>query len=91
MQHMELLAQVHDSILFQYPIDKIPEMAKAIHTMRDYMNPELEYHGRTFRIETDMKVGKSWGDMKEVPITGKAFDTMKNLEKTIGEEIVGLA
>lgn len=57
-----LKAQVHDSILSQYPIVErdywIPKMMECCR------NP-IEVHGRTLRIPVDAKAGPSWGDMKK--------------------------
>lgn len=78
MAEVEILAQVHDSILFQYPYYKgdvlaAPRnLAKCILYIADYLNPELEYNGRRFKIKSDLKVGTIWGTMKEVEIGTEA-------------------
>ena len=61
---IDLLAQVHDSILLQVPItcmtntDLFPGVRDRVY---DYVSPELTYNGRKFQIATDMKVGLNWG------------------------------
>lgn len=60
---MELLAQVHDSVLTQIPIKvlrAITQLDTIIRTCYNYLSPELEYNGRKFKIPTDMKVGLNW-------------------------------
>ena len=65
MRPLRLGAQVHDSILTQYPIagpwGTWEEMAQAISRMAEHLNPELEYGGRKFRIGSEVKVGINWG------------------------------
>lgn len=61
--NIDLLGQVHDSILFQFPISllKFPDsVRKLIEKIYAYLSPELEYFGRKFRIATDAKVGFNW-------------------------------
>lgn len=54
---VELLTQVHDSLLFQIPeteLHLIDEVQKA-------MENEITIEGRTFVVPTDAKVGRGWG------------------------------
>jgi len=62
---VEILAQVHDSVVIQYPEDAsaIAEVGRIIGT--DYMNPLCTYNAREFYIATTMKVGRDWGNMVE--------------------------
>jgi DNA polymerase I-like protein with 3'-5' exonuclease and polymerase domains len=57
-----LKAQVHDSILAQWRAGRNDIRNEAIAAMN---NPVI-IHGRTLRIPTDLKVGNSWGTMKEL-------------------------
>ena len=61
--NLDVLAQVHDSILMQVPIAVIcsPEFKRVQETVFDYVSPELSYNSRTFKIATDMKIGLTWG------------------------------
>jgi hypothetical protein len=61
--NIDVLAQVHDSILFQVPIEialsnRFLEVQARVF---DYCSPELAYNGRHFKIATDMKIGLNWG------------------------------
>jgi hypothetical protein len=78
MHKLEMLMQVHDSLLLQYPImsttaDGIDVydfrgMAEAILQCCGYLNPTMTYSQRSFQIETELKVGTCWGEMVEVEI-----------------------
>lgn len=61
--NVDILAQVHDSILLQIPVEVIT--SGAFDTLQklvyDYVSPELSYGGRSFRIRTDAKIGLNWG------------------------------
>jgi hypothetical protein len=67
---MELGAQVHDSLMLQYPVPVDSrgwdDMAAFCLRVKEYMRPELEYSGYKFRLNSDLKVGISWGSMKEM-------------------------
>lgn len=65
----QLLAQVHDSLLTQYLSRDFNAMARyCIKLGRDYMRPVIDY-GDPFQLKTDLKVGFSWGKLKDVPLT----------------------
>ena len=96
MRYLELLAQTHDSITFQYPLslegnspnayeDMTRKMAMAIKQTCDYLNPTLEYHARKFQIANEVKVGFSWGEMEEVDaettVTGLADQLLEVCRK----------
>jgi uncharacterized LabA/DUF88 family protein len=76
---VEILAQVHDSVVIQYPEDTaaIAEVGRIIGT--DYMNPLCQYNAREFHIRTTMKVGRDWGNMIECDWTADAIN------KALGE------
>ncbi|PCJ26724.1 MAG: hypothetical protein COA94_04825 [Rickettsiales bacterium] len=66
----ELLAQVHDSLLGQSPLDgDYAKMARVFKTIGDYMEPTIEYGGREFTIQNELKVSTdNWRDGVEVDI-----------------------
>lgn len=69
--NVDLLAQVHDSVLLQVPIRAIMERHNfewLREKVRDYMGSELCYSNRTFQIASDYKFGLNWG----------SFDKEKN-------------
>lgn len=89
MEPLELDCQVHDSIDGQYDDPQTDEQyinfAKAIIRCREHMNPVMQYGGREFIIETDLKIGYNWGHMVEVPIYTNLDDMVKSLRKGINE------
>ena len=82
MDKIEFLAQVHDSILFQYPIKDLQDFARAVFRCRDHLNPTMHYSGRDFTIKTDMKIGLNWRDMKGIEI-GSSIDRLAKRISTI--------
>lgn len=62
-ENFDLLAQVHDSILIQEPVDDWERIARlSIKLGLEYMSPTLQYSGREFNIDTDLKIGLDWGE-----------------------------
>lgn len=64
---LKIKNQVHDSGVFQLDIilnrEGFASAARCIRKIAfEYLNPELEYGGRKFRIRTDLKIGRHWGD-----------------------------
>ena len=57
----ELLAQVHDSVLLQVPVELAPSLPDLFEACDQKLSPTLCYNGREFRIATDAKVGFNWG------------------------------
>lgn len=74
---MELGAQVHDSLMLQYPVPvysrEWDDLASFCLRVKEYMRPELEYSGHKFRLNSDLKVGISWGDMHEIKMSAPDF------------------
>lgn len=71
MQPMELLSQVHDNIVVQYPLD-FENMARMCLRMDEHMSPLLECKGRSFKLATDLKVGLNRAHMIEVSLSDAA-------------------
>jgi hypothetical protein len=65
----ELLAQVHDSLLYQYHSPDFAAMARfAIRLGLDYLRPVIDY-GEPFRLDVEFKAGFSWAHLVEIPLT----------------------
>lgn len=59
---IELLGQVHDSILFQYdPADEAAILAEVA----ELLVVPIQINGKEWRIGTDAQVGWNWGKVKE--------------------------
>lgn len=81
MYPLRLGAQVHDSLLTQYPTLDWDAMAAAAVQMHMYLNPEMEYGGRKFRIGSEIKIGLNWGiydhddnpgGMRKIPLSDRS-------------------
>jgi DNA polymerase-1 len=57
---VKLLAQVHDSVLFEVHRSEIPHLWALMCHIYHLCEPEMEYSGHTFKIATDMKIGLNW-------------------------------
>jgi len=67
MWELDILSQVHDSVLTQYPIADLQAMARVCVTVGlDYLNPLLVYNSKEFKIATEAKVGWNWGHMEPI-------------------------
>lgn len=91
LKRFEPLAQVHDSILLQYPDPQLDwgRYARCCQLVKNYITPTIEYNAREFRIETDVKVGLKWGseNMVEVKLTFKDLDKDAELLKEAQEKL----
>ena len=93
MGKVDLLAQIHDSLLFQYPINDWGDLAGSIAWIVEFLNPVMKYKGREFQIGTDFKIGLNWGDltddnpqgMLEVPLLDSAQSQADALEEAYGQ------
>ena len=87
--NVDILAQVHDSILLQVPIKVAtsPHFLDLQQRVYDYVSPEMNYSGRTFKIATDSKIGLNWGGFhKELNPKGmRKFEGSADLPRVLGE------
>lgn len=64
VMNVDVLAQVHDSILMQVPISVL-ENEQSFNALFDkvtkYTSPGMNYNGRDFTIASDFKAGLNWG------------------------------
>lgn len=88
MSRADLLANVHDSLLFQLEVKDWKQAAADCHLIgMRYLNRECHYGGRSFRIGTDMKVGRSWGHMKGVALSNDIDKLAADLRKAWGDAV----
>lgn len=80
MKYVDILGQVHDSVLIQYPIDRLDDFAKAAVQIKQYMEPTITYGGREHVIATDMKIGIDWGKAKIDKETGVWTGGMRDIK-----------
>lgn len=62
---LDILLQVHDSLLFQVNRDKLDD---AIRLIRDCMTRPIEIGGKVLIIPVDFKTGENWGEMTSYAI-----------------------
>lgn len=81
----EYLAQVHDSLLYQYDDSDPVRLADFCLKVRDLMGMPLSWEGRQFSLGVDLKLGYKWGDasMEEL----KLPDSASELARTLGETL----
>jgi len=87
MLPIDMLAQIHDSILNQYPIGDWNNMAKAILRYREHLTPTLTYDNRIFTVKTDLKIGLNWGvggkDNKQGMLEIEIIDNVKQMAELL--------
>lgn len=89
MRAAEALCQVHDSILFQYPLYRgFQDLAACIAEVaygEEFLSPWCEYHGTRFKIGVECKVGFAWDDQRMQPVElSEDLDVLAGrLEETI--------
>lgn len=67
--NVDIIAQVHDSILMQVPIEMVQDeqtFLGFIQKVTDYTSPTLSYNGNDFKIASDFKIGYNWGGKHKV-------------------------
>lgn len=64
----KLKANVHDSLMIQYPDNPRDRLLEFVVRVIRYMSPELECNGRTFTLGVDVKCGHNWGNMEKFDV-----------------------
>jgi len=83
-QRMEILQQVHDSIMIQVDVRDYTEVAEIVVKMGlDYMNGMCSYRGRDFYVGTTMEIGFDLGHKIPCGLSDNIEITAKNIEQTI--------
>ncbi len=73
MSATDMRMQTHDSLTIHHEVKNFTDTAElCIKIGLEYLNPTMEYHGREFKIDTDLKIGFRLGEdyMVEVPLIG---------------------
>lgn len=86
----DVLAQVHDSVLMQFPIAvlEVRENFEFIRdTITDYTSPTMNYNGRDFKIASDYKFGLNWGGYNpdKNPLGMQEFEDFESFTKALAE------
>lgn len=80
LENVELLANGHDSLLFQTTANDWNRAAANIRRITNHLNPTLNYEGRSFQIGTELKIGKNWGGMRKVELSTSVKELGERLE-----------
>jgi DNA polymerase I-like protein with 3'-5' exonuclease and polymerase domains/uracil-DNA glycosylase len=86
MRPQEILNQVHDNLLFQYPIRTEEEVINFTHCIlrtAKNLNIPLTANGRTFVIRTDGKVGFNGKKMEKIDIENGFDACLESVKKAI--------
>jgi uracil-DNA glycosylase family 4 len=78
---IRLLTTVHDSILFQFHKDQIPNLLQILLIIKDHLTYTFTYKGKSFTIGLDAKIGQQWAG-KTASID--SF-TQENIDKAIAK------
>ena len=79
MAYMGLRANVHDSVLVNWPDAMQEELPAFVAKMIGYLSPELECKGRRFTLSVDVKVGPNWGAMEKLRLSKTPKHTTEEL------------
>lgn len=85
MKYVDPLIQVHDSFLFQYPLDRLHDLPTVIRLMFHALEPVMRVGGRNFVIPTDMKIGFDWKHMKGCAFSEDDSEHYENLVAVINK------
>jgi DNA polymerase-1 len=79
-REVDLLSQVHDSLVFQLPCSlPVEQRAEILTNLRDELQKPLQFRGRTFTIPVGAKVGKSLAKKKMEDIQINDYSTVGGL------------
>lgn len=80
----ELLAQVHDSLLYQVPIkDNFKKLAGQLKLIKARLETPLEYRAKRFSIPADFEIGFNWGEMSEIKFDGTIDEQIERIWKDV--------
>jgi len=87
LRDWDLLNQVHDSMVFQYPLEQIDNLAKTIKQIQKNMDPKLTVNGREFIIKTDCKIGLNCKDLFNIDLYTDESDMVAQLRSVIANKL----
>lgn len=61
----EIVLQVHDELIFEYPVHEREAVAKIVY---EVMTREREIKGSKFHLQIDAEVGTFWGEMDSIDL-----------------------
>ena len=85
LRWVDLLSQVHDSVLFQFPVSYTEGLARSIISIKEFIEVPLIANGRSFVIRTDAKIGYDAKNLEKVNIEGPILTVKQNLIDVIAK------
>lgn len=79
LRPLDILLQVHDSMLAQYPLDNLDGFTQAIKYAKEVFDKPLIANGRQFVIRTDAKVGFDAKNLFKISIEGTEDEIKQSL------------
>lgn len=89
LRKWDLLNQVHDSMVFQYPLDDLEGLARTIKQIQKNLDPKLYCNGRQFVIKTDCKIGLNCKDLYSVDLYAEENNLISQLKSVIDTKLKG--
>jgi DNA polymerase-1 len=83
---LEIMMQVHDSIDFQDQYQDLDRLVASIRRIQSYMDIPLEANGRTFTIQTDLKIGFSLGKMEELKLAKNDSELVTDIRSYLDDQ-----
>lgn len=74
-----LRANVHDSLLLNWPDAERDQLVPFALQMIEYMSHEFEVKGRRFTLKVDVKVGPNWGEMEKLRLPKTPKEPLEEL------------
>jgi DNA polymerase I-like protein with 3'-5' exonuclease and polymerase domains/uracil-DNA glycosylase len=87
LRKWDLLNQVHDSMVFQYPIDSVPDLVKTIKQIQKNLDPKLYANGREFIVKTDCKIGLNCKKLYGIDIYANEQDMNQEISDLIASKL----
>ncbi len=87
-RHLELLNQVHDSILFQIPISvPLSIHAEYLALIRDSLQTPLHWRGVEFSLPIEVEVGYNLGNTQDINVSNLSVDQITSSLKDAHERL----
>jgi len=87
LRKWDLLNQVHDSMVFQYPLDDLEGLVKTIKQIQVNLDPKLYCNGREFTIKTDCKIGLNCKDLFGIDIYADNQTMLEQIKSVIANKL----
>lgn len=83
LRQLELLSQVHDSMVWQRSVEDLAGYAQCLLACKQFIEVPLTANGRVFTIRTDAKVGFDMKNLEKIDISGSLESVIASLEAAL--------